>query len=100
MMSTIKERILMKEAQKIARKIETACENGSLFDLFEGSHVGTFGSNKLEYVNVIFGDCPWTELQFDVRENNAWIYIGSTRARVPQRAIYELKNFFSNLHYC
>lgn len=99
-MSTIRERILMKEAQKITRKIETACDNGSLFDLFKGAHIGTFGSNKLEYASAIFGDCPWIELQFDVRENNAWVCIGSIRARVPQRAIYELKNFFSTLHYC
>ena len=92
-MSTIQERILMKEAQKIARKIETACENGSLFDLFECSHVG---NSKLEHASVVFKDHPWIELQFNAKENNAWVCIGSVRACVPQRAIYELKNYFSS----
>ena len=95
-MSTIQERIIIKEAQKIARKIKIACENNSLLVLFEGSHVETFGNNKLEHASVVFKEYPWIELQFDARENNAWVYIGSVRARIPQCAMYKLRDYFSS----
>lgn len=53
----------------IARKIEIACENGRLFDLFECSHVETFDDSKLEHASVVFKDHPWIELQFNAKEN-------------------------------
>lgn len=91
----------MKAAQKISRKIERACDSGNLYDWFAGSHIGTHGADNLETANVIFGDCPWTELVFDNKADKAYVYVGRFgKARVPQRAMWELREFFNDLHNC
>ncbi len=102
-MSTRQERNYMRMAQKIARDLETACE-GDLYSWFEGTHIGTQGDNteddNLVAAQVIFGDCPWTTLEFDVKRGIAYLWYGCGKARVPQRALYELEDFFSSLHHC
>lgn len=91
----------MKAAQKISRRIERACDSGNLFDWFAGSHIGTHGADNLVSANVIFGDCPYTELEFDAKANKAYVYVGRFgKARVPQRAMWELREFFNDLHNC
>ena len=92
----------MKDAQKLSRKIEKVCDDPtSLFDWFEGSHIGTFGIDALERAHVIFGDCPSTELELDAKGNKAYVYVGRFgKARVPQRAMWELREFFNALHNC
>ena len=81
----------MKEAQKLSRKIELVCDTGNFFNFLEGSQVSTYGNGELEKAFVVFGDCPWTELFYDAKVNRVWVYVGCGIARVPQRAIYELR---------
>ena len=101
-MATRKMREHMKMAQKISRRLEWACEDGFnvLCDWFTGSHIGTTGKDNLESAAAILGDCPHTKLHYDAKENKAWIYYGLGKARIPQRAMYELHGFFSTLHFC
>ncbi|MBQ3442223.1 MAG: hypothetical protein IJG33_03145 [Selenomonadaceae bacterium] len=87
----------MRQAQKLARKLERVCDVGDLYAWFEGTHIGTTDDRA----TVIFGDCPWTELEFDAKNGEAFIYVGRFgKARVPKRAMYELGEFFSALHNC
>ena len=92
----------MKFAQKLSRRLEQACDSGNLYAWFEGSHIGTRGAeDNLERANAIFGDCPWTELEFDAKADKAYIYVGKYgKARVPRRAMHELRDFFNTLHNC
>ena len=87
----------MKQAQKLARKLERACDSGDLYAWFEGAHIGTTENSA----TVIFGDCPWTILEFDAKKGAAFVYVGNFgKARVPKRAMYELGEFFNALHNC
>lgn len=93
----------IKFAQKLSRRLEKACDCGDLYAWFEGSHIGTKSdrSGNLAKAKAIFGDCPWTELEFDAKADKAYIYVGKFgKARIPQRAMWELRKFFNTLHNC
>jgi len=95
----------MTEAQRLAGLFELACEDGftALADWFEGSHIGTKGdeNGELEKAVAICGDCPWTEFVYNAKNREAYVYIGRYgQARVPQRVVYNLHEFFTTLHDC
>ena len=98
----------MKDAQKLARAIERATDGFiSLVDWFEGTQITVYPETsppeweEFDKAFVVFGDCPWTELVFDNKTDKAYVYVGRYgKARVPQRAIYELREFFNTLHNC